>query len=88
MTSANLSENETLGFHDAPAEFDLISTIGNDQRATPTGFGVKYECELEFDTEQLQRQIIDFKINRIVAEFDLVLDQDNVDRYFDSLITL
>jgi hypothetical protein len=80
MTSTNLKENAYLP--DAPAEFDLISAIGNDQRATPTAFGTKYECELEFDTEKLQQQIIDFKIKSVVAEFDLVLDQDNVDSYF------
>jgi hypothetical protein len=83
MSSTNLNENAYLP--DAPTEFDLISAIGNDQRATPTGFGAKYECELEFDTEKLQQQIVDFAIKRIVAEFDLVLDQDNVDRYFEKV---
>ena len=83
MTSTNLNENAYLP--DAPAEFDLISAIENDQRAKPTAFGAKYECELEFDTEKLQQQIVDFTIKRIVAEFDLVLDQDNVDRYFEKV---
>lgn len=79
MTSANLNESEKQDFRDPPAEFNLISAIGSDQRATPTAFGAKYECELEFDTEKLQREIVEFKIKRIVAEFNLVLDQDNVD---------
>ncbi len=82
MTSTNLNQNDYLP--DATAEFKLISAIGNDQRATPTAFGAKYECELEFDAEKLQQQIVDFTIKRIVAEFDLVLDQDNVDRYFEK----
>jgi hypothetical protein len=85
MTSTNLNENAPLGFQDAPAEFDLISAIGNDQRATPAGFGAKYECELEFDTEKLEKKIVDFTIKRIVAEFDLVLNQDNVDLYFEKV---
>jgi hypothetical protein len=83
MTSTNLNQNDYLP--DATAEFKLISAIGNDQRATPTAFGAKYECELEFDTEKLEQKIIDFKIKRIVAEFDLVLNQDNVDLYFEKV---
>ena len=82
MTAANLSENDNFSLRDAPAEFDLISVLGKDQRATPSAFGAKYECELEFDTEQLQRGTVDFKITRIFAEFDLVLDQDKADTYF------
>lgn len=82
MTSANLIKTKDQYFQDAPAEFDLISVIGNHQRATPTAFGAKYECEIEFDTEQLQKKIVDFKIKRVIAEFDLVLDQDSVDSYF------
>lgn len=88
MTAANLSENNNFSLQDAPAEFDLISVFGKDQRATPSAFGAKYECELEFDTERLQRGMVDFKITRIFAEFDLVLDQDKADTYFESLTIL
>ena len=88
MISANLKEDKHQDFQVAPAVFDLISAIGNDQRATPTAFGTKYECEIEFDTEKLQRKIVDFRLKRVIAEFDLVLDQDKVDNHFESISIL